>query len=174
MVKLVRPVLGIELTSSATETQDIRLDSVSQLPPLGPRSRYRFAGPHAKDLSLPFIRRIKGRTYPHYWQPAEPKDELEACALGRQYAAHLAQMLKLNRQHSARGLLFRIASDMDFRDRGHRRSMCKSFFNYLEILLNLGAQQVDLAQHVEALQRFHLSLDELETLQRKPRRKKRS
>ncbi|MBN3003576.1 hypothetical protein JW897_07470 [Chromobacterium alkanivorans] len=173
MVKLVRPVLGIELTSSATETQDVHQDA-SPLPPLGPRSRYRFAGPHAKDLSLPFIRRIAGRTYPHYWQPAEPKDEFEACALGRQYAAHLAQMLKLNRQHSGRGLLFRIASDMDFRDRSHRRSMCKSFFNYLEVLLNLGAQQVDLAQHVEAMQRFHLSLDELETLHRKPRRKKRS
>lgn len=174
MVKLVRPVLGIELTSSATETQDTRLDSVSQLPPLGPRSRYRFAGPHAKDLSLPFIRRIAGRTYPHYWQPAEPKDEFEACALGRQYAAHLAQMLKLNRQHSARGLLFRIASDMDFSDRSHRRSMCKSFFNYLEILLNLGVQQIDLPKHVGAVQQLYRSLDELETLQRKPRQKKRS
>ncbi|WP_227107347.1 hypothetical protein [Chromobacterium rhizoryzae] len=172
MVKPVRPVLGIELSPPSAETQDIRLDSVSPLPPLGPRSRYRFAGPHAKDLSLPFIRRIKGRTYPHYWQPAEAKDEFEARALGHQYAAHLAQLLKLNRQHSGRGLLFRITNDMDFSQRGHRRSMCKSFFNYLEILLNLGVQQLDLPKHVEAVQRFHLSLDELNTLQRKPRRKK--
>ena len=171
MVKLVRPVLGIELSPSATETQDVHQDA-SLLPPLGPRSRYRFAGPHAKDLSLPFIRRIKGRTYPHYWQPAEAKDEFEACALGRQYAAHLAQMLKLNRQHSARGLLFRIASDMDFSQRGHRRRMCKSFFNYLELLLNLGVEQVDLPRHVEAVNRLHLSLDELEALPRKLRRKK--
>ena len=172
MVKLVRPVLGIELTSSATETQDVHQDA-SPLPPLGPRSRYRFVGSEAKDLSLPFVRRIKGRTYPHYWQPAEPKDEFEACALGRQYAAHLAQLLKLNRQHSARGLLFRITNDMDFSQRGHRRSMCKSFFNYLEILLNLGVQQIDLPKHVEAVQQLYRSLDELDTLQRKPRRKKR-
>ncbi|BBH11952.1 hypothetical protein [Chromobacterium haemolyticum] len=154
MVKLVRPVLGIELTSSATETQDVHQDA-SPLPPLGPRSRYRFVGSEAKDLSLPFVRRIKGRTYPHYWQPAEPKDEFEACALGRQYAAHLAQLLKLNRQHSARGLLFRITNDMDFSQRGHRRSMCKSFFNYLEILLNLGVQQIDLPKHVEAVQQLY-------------------
>ncbi|WON82540.1 MULTISPECIES: hypothetical protein [Chromobacterium] len=168
MVKPVRPVLGIDLSSSPTHAQN----RASPLAPLLPRSRYRFAGSEAKDLSLPFIRRIAGRTYPHYWQPAEPKDEFEACALGRQYAAHLAQLLKLNRQHSARGLLFRIASDMDFSDRGHHRSLCKCFFNYLEMLLNLGAQQVDLVRHVEAVQRFYLSLDELYAVQRNPRRKK--
>lgn len=173
MVKLVRPVLGIDLSSSPAETQDIRQDVASPLPPLGPRSRYRFVGSEAKDLSLPFVRRVKGRTYPHYWQPAEAENAFKASALGRQYAAHLAQLLKLNRQHAARGLLFRIACDMDFRDHSHRRSMCKSFFNYLEMLLSLGVAQIDLPRHVAAVQQLYLSLDELDALPRKLGRKKR-
>lgn len=54
-------------------------------------------------------------------------DYSEACAIGRQYAAHLAQLLKTNRQHAARGLLFRITSDMDFADKSHRIGLCKGF-----------------------------------------------
>ena len=51
--------------------------------------------------------------------------------------------------------------------------MCKSFFNYLELLLNLGVEQVNIPRHVEAVNRLHLSLDELEALPRKLGRKKR-
>ncbi|MBK0413672.1 hypothetical protein JD974_04555 [Chromobacterium haemolyticum] len=137
------------------------------------RSRYRFPSSEAKDLRLPFVRRVPGRTYPHYWQPAEPQDYFEACAIGRQYAAHMAQLLKTNRQHAARGLLFRIASDMDFADKSYRIGLCKGFFNYLEMLLNLAVERVDLAQHVEAVQQLYLCLEQLAETQQQQRRKKR-
>ncbi|MFC4489726.1 hypothetical protein [Chromobacterium aquaticum] len=136
-------------------------------------SRYRFPSSEAKDLRLPFVRRVPGRTYPHYWQPAEPRDYSEACAIGRQYAAHLAQLLKTNRQHAARGLLFRITSDMDFADKSHRIGLCKGFFNYLEMLLNLAVERVDLAQHVEAVQQLYLCLEQIAQAQTQKRYRKR-
>lgn len=137
--------------------------------PAMPRSLYHFIALETKETHLPFVRYLPGRTYPHYWQPEEVADYEAACALGRQYAAHLAQLLKSNQLHIGRGLLHRIARDIDYSDRSHRRGLRLGFFNYLEVLLGLAGRRVSLVRHVEAMHQVHRGLDALARLERKRR-----
>ena len=138
--------------------------------PALPRSLYRFIALETKETRLPFVRYLPGRTYPHYWQPAEVEDYEAACALGRQYAAHLAQLLKNNQLHIGRGLLHRIARDIDYSDRSHRQGLRLGFFNYLEVLLGLAGRRVNLYRHVEAVHQLHRSLETLAWLESKRKR----
>lgn len=144
------------------------IDSPQQ--PALPRSRYRFIALVTKEIRLPFVRYIPGRNHPHYWQPEETQDYEEACFLGRQYAAHLAQLLKNNQLHIGRGLLHRIARDIDYSDRSHRRGLQLGFFNYLEVLLGLAGRRLNLYRHVEAVHELHRSLGVLAWLERKRKR----
>ncbi|RBH50693.1 hypothetical protein C3F00_034550, partial [Pseudomonas sp. MWU13-2860] len=61
----------------------------------------------------------------------------------------------------------------DFADKSHRIGLCKGFFNYLEMLLNLAVERVDLAQHVEAVQQLYLCLEQIAQAQTQKRYRKR-
>ena len=137
------------------------------------RSRYRFPPVKPKTSVCPLSAACRAALI-RITGAGGAQDYSEACAIGRQYAAHLAQLLKTNRQHAARGLLFRITSDMDFADKSHRIGLCKGFFNYLEMLLNLAVERVDLAQHVEAVQQLYLCLEQIAQAQTQKRYRKRS
>ena len=49
----------------------------------------------------------------------------------------------------------------------------QGLFNYLEMLLNLAVERVDLAQHVEAVQRLYLCLEQIAQAQTQKRYRKR-
>lgn len=167
MAKSVRPMSNIESTPSHSKVQAVQQGSVSQQQPALPRSLYRFTSLETKEIRLPFVRYLPGRDYPHYWQPAEPKDYAEASRLGRQYAAHLAQWLKTNSPDAGHGLLLRIARDMDHGDRSYRNGLRRGFFNYLEVLLVVAGRQLNLFRHVEAMHQLQRSRDLLSWLENK-------
>lgn len=170
MAKPVRPMPHIESTPSHSKDPAVQQDSVSPQQPALRRYQYRCVSVETKATRLPFVRFIPGRNHPHYWQPAEPEDYAEACMLGRQYAAHLAQWLKSNELDAGRGLLLRIARDMDHSDRSHRNGLRRGFFNYLETLLCVAGRQLNLYRHVEAMHQLQRSRDLMACLEGKRRR----
>lgn len=57
------------------------------------RRRYRTPILEAQEVLLPFVSRLPGRTYPHYWQmPPAPPTAAEAHAYGWECAARTAMV----------------------------------------------------------------------------------
>ncbi|WP_162788128.1 hypothetical protein [Chromobacterium haemolyticum] len=83
--------------------------------PFPRRRRYRTPVLETQEVLLPFVIRLPGRTYPHYWQmPPAPPTAAEAHAYGRECAAHVLQWFKDNPAYVGQGLLSSIARDIDF------------------------------------------------------------
>ncbi|AXT45963.1 MULTISPECIES: hypothetical protein [Chromobacterium] len=119
------------------------------------RRRYKLAAIEQQEILLPFVRYTPERDYPHYWQMPETSEDFDAmCAYGRECAAHLLQWLKDNRYYVGCGLLGRVARDISFDDR-EQRGYWIGFFNYLEQMLFLGAQQVKVYRHVDSQHQMH-------------------
>lgn len=132
---------------------------------LPPRRHYRPKPHETQATQLPFVRHLPQRGQPHHWQMPPADDYVDACAYGRECAAHLAQYLKDNPDRHNKGLLGKIAYDIDFRDPHHARGYWVGFFNYAEQLMLLGALRCDVFQHVDsvhAMQRAQVAKTELE------------
>ncbi|KMN37533.1 MULTISPECIES: hypothetical protein [unclassified Chromobacterium] len=134
------------------------------------RRRYHLRSLEQQEILLPFVRFCPGRTYPHYWQmPAPSKDYPADSAYGRECAAHLLQWLKDNREYVGKGLLSRVARDIDFDDR-NGRGQWMGFFNYLEQLLLLGADRVRIYRHVDGQHQLYLALGQRMSVEARFRR----
>lgn len=117
--------------------------------PFPRRRRYRTPVLEAQEVLLPFVSRLPGRTYPHYWQmPPAPPTAAEAHAYGRECAAHLLQWFKDNPAYVGQGLLSRIARDIDF-TRTEQRGYWLGFFNHLELLISLSARRMNVYAYTD-------------------------
>ncbi|UJB32452.1 hypothetical protein [Chromobacterium sp. Beijing] len=135
-----------------------------------PRRRYKLNALEQQSALLPFVRFCPGHTYPHYWQmPTPSKDLLADHAYGRECAAHLLQWMKDNREYVGKGLLSRVARDIDFDDRDGR-GQWMGFFNYLEIMMLLGADRVRVYRHVDSQHQIYLALGQRFSLEARFRR----
>ncbi|MCS3805571.1 hypothetical protein HNO92_002434 [Chromobacterium alkanivorans] len=134
------------------------------------RRRYKLHSLEQQEALLPFVRFCPGRTYAHYWQmPMPSKDAPADAAYGRECAAHLLQWLKDNREYVGKGLLSRVARDIDFDDRDGR-GQWMGFFNYLEIIMLLGADRVRVYRHVDSQHQIYLALGQRFNLEARFRR----
>ncbi|AXT47783.1 MULTISPECIES: hypothetical protein [Chromobacterium] len=132
---------------------------------LPPRRFYRLKPHENQATQLPFVRYLPHRGQPHHWQMPPADDYVDACAYGRECAAHLAQFFKDQPHRLNQGLLGKIARDVDFKDPGHARGYWVGFFSYAEQLMALGALRCDVYAHVDsvhALQQAQTQKSELE------------
>ena len=134
------------------------------------RRRYKLNTLEQQETLLPFVHLCPGRTYAHYWHmPAPSKHAPTDHAYGRECAAHLLQWLKDNRAYVGKGLLSRVARDIDFDDRDGR-GQWMGFFNYLEWMLLLGADRVRVYRHVDSQHQLYLAQEQRFSLEARFRR----
>ncbi|MCP1292725.1 hypothetical protein NK214_21320 [Chromobacterium sp. S0633] len=113
------------------------------------RRRYRTPALETQEVLLPFVIRLPGRTYPHYWHmPSAPATPAQAQAYGRECAAHLLQWFKDNPAYVGQGLLSRVARDIDF-SRTEQRGYWLGFFNHLERLISLSARRMNVYAYTD-------------------------
>lgn len=114
------------------------------------RRRYLPAADITSPAELPFVQqRRRGAAITSYWHLPPVADYGQACALGREYAAHFAQFIKDNPAWTGANLLARIARDIDFADESPAKGCWVGFFAQIERLLHAGARLTDVFADVD-------------------------
>ena len=94
--------------------------------------------------NLPFVHQsARDLTSINHWHVAPTNDYAEACAVGREYAAHFAQFMKDSPQWVGSNVLGRIVADMDFSDDTCAAGYHVGFFAHLESLIHGRAASID-------------------------------
>ena len=106
-----------------------------------------------KPLSdLPFTSRNENHSN---WSLPAVNDYGEACSLGREYAAHFLQWMKVNNQHQGGNYLGLIVSGIDFTDESAAKGVHVDFFSALEQMLMPVADNVDFYQTVDNITQYY-------------------
>lgn len=119
--------------------------------------RRRYCGADLVLDRLPFVDRKPAHGAPaSHWSLPHTDDYGEACAVGRECAAHFAQYLKDNPGMAGSNRLGDIAKDIDFRSEAAVKGYWVGFFAQLEHWILAGVRERDVfedtnAQHLEGV-----------------------
>lgn len=78
-----------------------------------------------------------------FWRVQPTDDYVQACEIGREYAAHFVQYMKDNPGAAGENTLGHIAAAIDFADESRAKGYWVGFFSHLERLIYEKAQQLD-------------------------------
>ncbi len=112
--------------------------------------------------SLPFVYRPDIETNEDKrcnWNVQPTNDYGDACKVGRDYAAYLAQYLNENPYWVGSNVLNRIVSDMDFSDKSAAKGYWVGFFAHLERLIYGQAKAIDVYADVAMVNAHYAKLD---------------
>ena len=109
---------------------------------------------------LPFVGRPKrpglGK---NFWDVPRTANYGEACARGREYAAHFIQYLKDNPFWVGGNLLGGIAADIDFSDESAAKGYWVGFFSHLERFIYTAARSADVFADLERQQAIYAEIE---------------
>ncbi|CAB3855398.1 hypothetical protein LMG26846_02207 [Achromobacter insuavis] len=108
-----------------------------------------YTGAHVQEL--PFVRRAHGKRTQSFWSPPQAATYGDACRVGNLLGAHFARFLQDNPGVVGSNLLGCIAADIDF-TKADEKGCWVGFFAYLEGLIQLGANQVDVFARADRIQ----------------------
>jgi hypothetical protein len=86
------------------------------------------------------------------------EDYAQACAIGREYAAHFAQYLKDNPDMCGANSLGIIARDIDFENTSGAAGYWVGFFSHLEGMVLAQAQRTDVYSDVDRANAFYADI----------------
>jgi hypothetical protein len=97
--------------------------------------------PNSGLFCLPFMHK-RGDGVTDFWHVPAGNNHGQACAMGRQYAAHFTQWVKANGERTGFYVLGHIAHDINFKDKS-QAGYWTGFFSQIERLVLLGSMVCD-------------------------------